>query len=343
MARSRPRRSGGCGDHGRGAGASPSFAQAGAPPQAAFRPEIAAPLQAAEELIRAKKFDEALARIRLTDAVADRTANENLAIDRMRGIAAAGAGDIPTATRSFEAVIAAGRLEPADRARMVEVLAQLHFQAKDYPKAATLGSAIPEGWRDERGDALAADPRRTISPTIARARRASCARSSMPTRKPGRRRSSSGCSSWRTATPSSATMPDPPSRWKSCSSTIRARNTGPRRSGASRAEPGFAERLRLDVLRLRQATGTLSGTADYVAMAQTRTGRRPAGRGETDFRSGASLPVRSAAGADAEQRRLARHGRETDGRRTRSSSRRAPRPPLPRATGPRSSTSASPT
>jgi Tfp pilus assembly protein PilF len=107
------------------------------PPQNVFRPEIAVPLQAAEELIRAKKFDEALARIRLTDAVADRTANENLAIDRMRGIAAAGAGDIPTATRSFEAVIANGRLEPADRARMVEVLAQLHFQAKDYAKSAT--------------------------------------------------------------------------------------------------------------------------------------------------------------------------------------------------------------
>ncbi|HSS06428.1 MAG TPA: hypothetical protein VLK83_04740, partial [Rhodanobacteraceae bacterium] len=35
----------------------------------AFRPEIATPLQAAEALIREKKYDEALARIRQTDAV----------------------------------------------------------------------------------------------------------------------------------------------------------------------------------------------------------------------------------------------------------------------------------
>jgi hypothetical protein len=162
-----------------GAGASTSFAQESAPAQTAFRPEIAAPLQAAEELIRAKKFDEALARIRLADAVADRTASESLAIDRMRGIAALGAGDIPTATRSFEAVIAAGRLEPAERARMAEVLAQLHFRARDYAKAATWAAQyLKDG--GAAWDALAAD-RCTTSPTIARARRASCARPSMPT------------------------------------------------------------------------------------------------------------------------------------------------------------------
>ena len=86
---------------------SPAQAQ---PQPSGFRPEVLAPLKAAEELIRAGKFDDALVKIREADAVPDRTPTENVAIERMRGIAASGAGDIPTATRSFEAVFAAGGL-----------------------------------------------------------------------------------------------------------------------------------------------------------------------------------------------------------------------------------------
>jgi hypothetical protein len=114
--------------------AQPSSSQ---PQPDAFRPEIAAPLRAAEELIRAGKFAEALGKIREADAVPDRTATENVTIERMRAIAASGAGDVPTATRSFEMVLAAGGLAPADRNKMIEVLAQLYFQAKEYPKAAS--------------------------------------------------------------------------------------------------------------------------------------------------------------------------------------------------------------
>ena len=67
---------------------------------------------------------------------------ENVAIERMRAIAASGAGDIPTATRSFEMVFAAGGLTPAERAKMSEVLAQLYFQGKDYPEGRVLGVAL---------------------------------------------------------------------------------------------------------------------------------------------------------------------------------------------------------
>ena len=106
----------------------------------AFRPQILTPLKAAEELIRAEKFGEALVKIREADAVPNRTATENVAIERMRAIAASGAGDVPTATRSFETVLAAGGLTPAERAKMIEVLAQLYFKAKDYPKASSWAS-----------------------------------------------------------------------------------------------------------------------------------------------------------------------------------------------------------
>jgi len=115
--------------------------QSQAQPQASpFRPEIVAPLKTAEELIRAGKFGEALAKIREAEAIPDRTATENVAIERMRAIAASGAGDAPTANRSFEIVLAAGGLTPAERTKMLEVLAKLNFQAKDYPKAASWAS-----------------------------------------------------------------------------------------------------------------------------------------------------------------------------------------------------------
>ena len=250
-----------------GGGVSTPFAQTGAPPPDALRPEIATPLQAAQELIRASKFDEALAMVRQADAVADRTPNENMAIDRMRGVAASAAGDLATATRSFEAVIAAGRLEPADRTRIVEVLAQLYFQAKDYPRAATWASLhLKDGGTDaemrwllirslyladdyanaalELRAVLDADARTGAAPQLVRLQLlASCyvklgdnagyvfALEKLLAYYPNKE------------------------YWADAIRRVETR-------------PGFADRLYLDVLRLRQATGTLGGTADYAAMTQ---------------------------------------------------------------------------
>ena len=61
--------------------------------QEAVRGEIGAPLQAARDLIKAKKYSEALARLREADAVPNRTANENFLLEQMRASAALSAGD----------------------------------------------------------------------------------------------------------------------------------------------------------------------------------------------------------------------------------------------------------
>jgi Tfp pilus assembly protein PilF len=250
-----------------GAGASAPFAQTGTAPPTGLRPEIAAPLQAAEELVRASKFGEALARVRQADAVADRTPGEILAIDRMRGIAASGAGDIPTATRSFEAVVAAGGLEPADRARMTQALALLYFQGKDYPQAASWAARFLQEngphadmrWLLIRAQYLADDW-------------ASAARELRADVDAG-------------ATSGTAPPLDRLQLLASCYAKL-GDNAGyvfaleallasyPKKeywADAIRrveAKPGFADRLALDALRLRQATGVLSAGADYAAMAE---------------------------------------------------------------------------
>src|ERR1700687_4783204 len=66
------------------------------------RPEVGKPLQAAQELLRAQNYKQALAKIQEADGVKDKTAYEVYVIDRLRGVAAVGAGDTDAAIRSFE-------------------------------------------------------------------------------------------------------------------------------------------------------------------------------------------------------------------------------------------------
>ena len=124
---------------------SPLVARAAAQEQApgkgeTVRPEVGTPLQAAQALIREKKYREALAKIREAENAKDKTPYEVYVIDRMRGVAAASAGDTAVAVRSFEAAIASGRLPPSDQLATMEAVASLYYQAKDYPRTITWAS-----------------------------------------------------------------------------------------------------------------------------------------------------------------------------------------------------------
>ena len=103
--------------------------------QEALRPEIGRPLQAAQELIKAQRFKEALAKVRDADAVGGKNANESFMIERMRIAAASGAGDVDLAARSFEALSGSSRVSAADKIRMIESIAGGYYRARDYPKA----------------------------------------------------------------------------------------------------------------------------------------------------------------------------------------------------------------
>jgi Tfp pilus assembly protein PilF len=121
-----------------GAPAATLSAQTPAPdPNEVFRPEVGKPLQAAEELIKAGKFSDAMARIAEAEQVPNRTAIETYNINRMRGVAAIGMGDAQTAARSFDAVIASGRSPPADQLKLIETVSVMYFKSRDYANAAT--------------------------------------------------------------------------------------------------------------------------------------------------------------------------------------------------------------
>lgn len=123
-----------------------------------LRPEVGTPLQAAQALMREKKYREALARIHEAENVKDKTPYEVYIIDRMRGVAAAGAGDAAVAIRSFEAAIASGRMPPPEQLTIVEAVARLYYQTKDYPRAITwLSRYLKEGGTAPQTRALLAE------------------------------------------------------------------------------------------------------------------------------------------------------------------------------------------
>ena len=100
--------------------------------QETLRPEIGKPLQAADALIKAKNFNDALAKVRDVDGVPNKTVYETYFIESTRGVAASGAGENDTIIKSFEAVVATGKAPAASQLKVVEALAGAHYRAKDY-------------------------------------------------------------------------------------------------------------------------------------------------------------------------------------------------------------------
>src|SRR5678815_4069820 len=100
-----------------------------------LRPEIGKPLQAAQELIKAQRYKEALAKVREAEAAGARNANETFMIERMRIAAASGAGDVDTAARSFEALNGSPRVSSAEKVRMIESIAVGYYRAQQYAKS----------------------------------------------------------------------------------------------------------------------------------------------------------------------------------------------------------------
>jgi outer membrane protein assembly factor BamD (BamD/ComL family) len=109
----------------------------GKPAGDTVRPEVGKPLTEAQDLMKAKKFKEAVAKIREADNVADKTPFEDFMVEQMRLVAAYQAGDTPTAEKAFETVAASGRM-PAQQLLTFELaFAQQYYQQKNYAKAIT--------------------------------------------------------------------------------------------------------------------------------------------------------------------------------------------------------------
>jgi tetratricopeptide (TPR) repeat protein len=99
------------------------------------RAEIGGPLQAAQALMKSNKHKEALAKLRELDSVGGKTPHEVYLIESTRAGAAVSAKDNDTAAKSFEALIASGKLPAGQASKYLEGLVSIYMNNKDYPKA----------------------------------------------------------------------------------------------------------------------------------------------------------------------------------------------------------------
>ncbi len=231
------------------------------------RPEVGKPLQAAQEAMKAKKFQEALAKVREADGVAGKTPYEAFIIERMRGSAAAGAGDNEAAAKSFEAVIASGRLPAGEQLKLIEALAGTYYRAKDFAKAQHWAQRyFKDGGTSSSmrtllgqmqfmsGDYAASA--KELSAEVAAAEAAGNAPAE------DRLQLLANCylklndKAGYAATMEKLVAYHPKKEyWADLLNRLQRKQ-------------GFSNRLTLDVYRLMQATGNLQATADYMEMAQ---------------------------------------------------------------------------
>ena len=100
-----------------------------------LRPDVAKPLNAAQDLYRAHKYNDALTKIDQAAAVPGKTPYESTMVEEMRGAAAAAAGNNAVAAQAYETLLSSGHLSGADEQRTTAALAGIYFQEKNYPKA----------------------------------------------------------------------------------------------------------------------------------------------------------------------------------------------------------------
>jgi hypothetical protein len=110
-------------------------ADAGKPTET-LRPEVAKELKAAQDLINAKQFKEALAKLAEADKIAAKTPYEIYILERLRGPAAAATSDHAMAAKSFQIAVDSGRLTPAERTQFSEAITSAFYLMKDYKPAA---------------------------------------------------------------------------------------------------------------------------------------------------------------------------------------------------------------
>ncbi|QJE72396.1 hypothetical protein HHL28_04165 [Aerophototrophica crusticola] len=109
-----------------------------APEGDAARPAVGTPLNAAQELIKQKKYKEALAKVKEADAVPNKNAYEDFLIDQIRFIASLYGGDLGVAENTFNNLEKTGRLSQQQQVQFLQALAGSYYNNKNYEKSLAL-------------------------------------------------------------------------------------------------------------------------------------------------------------------------------------------------------------
>ncbi|WP_168793246.1 tetratricopeptide repeat protein [Paraburkholderia aromaticivorans] len=232
-----------------------------------LRPDVAKPLNAAQDLYRAHKYKDALTKIDQAAAVPGKTPYESTLIEEMRGAAAAAAGETGVAAQAYETLLSSGKLSGADEQRTSAALAGIYFQQKNYAQAAKVAQRyLKSGGSDP-------DMRTLLVQSYYLSN--DCA-SVVSLLKPGI-----------DAQVHAGRAPDESQLQLLGTCAQRVKDDATYRStleklvayhpkqsywddlfSAIRNKPGYSSKLDIDTYRLRRATGSLSTADDYMEMTQ---------------------------------------------------------------------------
>ncbi|HZO21875.1 MAG TPA: tetratricopeptide repeat protein [Steroidobacteraceae bacterium] len=104
--------------------------------------ELAKPLKAAQDDIQAKKYSDALAKIKEADGNPKKTPFDEHVINQLAGFAYAKTNNYPEAAKAFEAQINDGFTSPEEVERLTKAVAQIYYQLKSYDKAIEYGNRL---------------------------------------------------------------------------------------------------------------------------------------------------------------------------------------------------------
>jgi len=112
--------------------------------------ELAPTLKAAQDALQAKKFPEAIAKLKDAEGNPKKTPYDQHIINELAGVAYAKTSNYPEASKAFEAEINDGFLDEKEVPGRIKAVAQMNYQLKNYDKAIEYGNrAIKGGFADD--------------------------------------------------------------------------------------------------------------------------------------------------------------------------------------------------
>jgi tetratricopeptide (TPR) repeat protein len=112
--------------------------------------KMAKPLKAAQDDLTAKKYADAIGKLKEAEGTAGKSGYDQHVINEMLKVAYARTQDYANAAKAMEAEIDDGFVAPSEMAPLVRGLAQVNYQIKNYDKAIEFGNrAIKGGFADD--------------------------------------------------------------------------------------------------------------------------------------------------------------------------------------------------
>jgi hypothetical protein len=263
-----------------------------------LRPEVGRPLQQAVEALKAKRYADAAAKVREADAAPNKTAAEQVTIERMRASIAAASNDIAGEI----AAINSGKLPAAEQLRMVQSVAGDYYTKRDYTNAAVWTQRyLSEGGTDPQMRTILLQSYYLGGDCASVSKMLGGALNDTSGRAPpeDQLQMLAGCyqknkdnAGYAMALEKLVAFYPKKDYWADLLARVQRK-------------PGFSDRLTLDVYRLKLATGLMAGPSDYMEMAQMALGDEYTAEAKKIVDQGFATKVLGGAGDVERQKRLA--------------------------------------